>query len=413
MTEPSTDSPEWKVGTATEIITPEDDGHHLRGFAARDGPMEAVREDIHAKAVVVHDRDDRRVLIVAYEAIAVPPDLREWLEAECRSRWDLPPEAVVTNPSHTHYAPDVAVRGSDLDGDSGDHERLAAEFRSNLEDAILDAVEAAMADAEPVELSYSHARCGFAMSRRDLQDDAVHFGPYPDGPVDHDVPVLVAESGGDVDAILFNYACHPTSGAHFNEVYGDYAGYAMQYLEEEYPGATAVFTIGCAGDQKAYPQWELELTRHYGRALANAVRAAVDASSREPLSGRLRRIREETTLTREEPAGGGEDGNRAPSRNYQPYPVQAVGFGSGPTMVSLAGEVVVEYALEIKDRLEGPLWIAAYSQSAGYVPTARILAEGGYEARQSGGPGRYVPSTEDRILEAACALAERAGARRA
>ena len=408
MSRETADSQEWMVGTATEVITPESDEHHLVGFAARDGPMDGVEEDIHAKVVAIEDLNGRRLVLVSYEALVVPPSLRSWLEEECLDRWDLPPEAIVTNPTHTHYAPSVRTRESDLDAESPEHERLAAHFRSALEETLLRIVGDALDDLKPVELTYSHARCGFAMNRRDLQADQVHFGPYPDGPVDHDLPVLVAESDGTVDAILFTYACHTTSGATFNRVYGDYAGYAMQYLEAEYPGATAVFTIGCGADQKAYPQGELDLTKHYGRAVTNAVRAAIDARSRRPISGPLRQLREEIRLEREEPS---EDGEPA-STNYQQYPVHAVGFGDDLTMLSLAGEVCAEYSLTLKERFDAPLWISAYSQTAGYLPTAKILAEGGYEARQSGGPGRYVPSTEARIVETASALAERAGATR-
>ena len=52
-------------------------------------------------------------------------------------------------------------------------------------------------------------------------------------------------------------------------------------------------------------------------------------------------------------------------------------------MVALAGEVVVDYSLRVKSELPGaPVWVAAYSNDVfGYVPSKRVLLEGGYEAR--------------------------------
>jgi neutral ceramidase len=73
-------------------------------------------------------------------------------------------------------------------------------------------------------------------------------------------------------------------------------------------------------------------------------------------------------------------------------------------MVALAGEVVVDYSLRLKRELTGPpLWVAGYSNDVfGYVPSARVLHEGGYEG---GGamlytplPGPFAPSVEELVV---------------
>jgi hypothetical protein len=72
----------------------------------------------------------------------------------------------------------------------------------------------------------------------------------------------------------------------------------------------------------------------------------------------------------------------------------------------LAGEVVVDYALRLKWEIDrNRLWIAAYSNDIPcYIPSRRILSEGGYEADQSmifyGHPARIAPTTEDIIIGA-------------
>ena len=60
-------------------------------------------------------------------------------------------------------------------------------------------------------------------------------------------------------------------------------------------------------------------------------------------------------------------------------------------MIFLAGEVVVDYSLRLKREFtDPPLWVAAYSNDVmGYIPSLRVLREGGYEG---GGAMRYVRS---------------------
>ena len=69
------------------------------------------------------------------------------------------------------------------------------------------------------------------------------------------------------------------------------------------------------------------------------------------------------------------------------YPIQVVSFGDDLLMVALAGEVVVDYSINIKakhNKPDRPLWVSAYANDVfGYVPSTRVLREGGYEGGES------------------------------
>ncbi len=75
-------------------------------------------------------------------------------------------------------------------------------------------------------------------------------------------------------------------------------------------------------------------------------------------------------------------------------------------MVFLAGEVVVDYAVRLKRELDwSRLWINAWANDMpGYIPSRRVLEEGGYEADFSQvyyeQPGRYDPGVEDKLVQA-------------
>ncbi|MFP9190167.1 hypothetical protein [Natronosalvus vescus] len=406
---------EWRVGTATVPITPnEDEPHRLIGFGAREGHMDGVEHDIYARAVAFEDGTGRRMVLVSYELLFVFETQRALLERECAERWDLEPEALLINPSHTHYGPDYDVHEEGLEEDYDRDDDLVAAYREFVDERLLEVIGAALDDLEPASLASHRAKLAIAMNRRRPLEGGIGFDPTPDGPVDHDLPVLTAKTeGGEVKALLFGYACHPTVGMAFcNEVNGDWPGYAMSILEEAYPEATAVFVIGCAGDQKAYPQGSRELVRQHARTAATAVERALVTEPR-PVRGPLKLAAGGVNLDVENPIED-DDGTQIGMEvtDHRPYPIQAVGFGTDLTLLSLSGEVVADTSLRLKDTLEPPLWVAGYANNTGYLPTKRILAEGGYESWQSFEDGHYAPSTAERIHNKAVSLAERVGAQR-
>ena len=89
------------------------------------------------------------------------------------------------------------------------------------------------------------------MNRRPVKDGRCPgLGVNPDGPVDHSLPLLCAsDTQGKILAVVVNYACHCTTlGGDFNQIHGDWAGMAQEYIEAEHPGATALVCIGCGAD---------------------------------------------------------------------------------------------------------------------------------------------------------------------
>jgi hypothetical protein len=85
-------------------------------------------------------------------------------------------------------------------------------------------------------------------------------------------------------------------------------------------------------------------------------------------------------------------------------PVQVWCFGSGLTLVALGGEVVVDYALRLaREYPDRRMWVAGYSNDVfGYVPSVRVLREGGYEGGDAmiyyGRPGPFTEAVEGLIV---------------
>jgi hypothetical protein len=263
------------------------------------------------------------------------------------------------------------------------------------------------------------------MNRRLPLNGGYANSPNPEGPVDQSVPVLrVTDAEGNIRAVLFGYACHNTTIG-FYQWCGDYAGFAEADIEDAHPGAIALFMQGCGGDQNPYPRSKLELAKMHGQSLATSVDAALSATA-QLVHGPLREkfadvdidfaavptrteLDEQTKSKDKYTAGHAQrllqqlDAGQSLPTHYS-YPVQVLRFGDGLTFVGLAGETVVDYSLRLKRELAGsPVWVAGYCNDVmGYVPSRRVLEEGGYEAGDSmkfgSLPGPWAATTEERIV---------------
>lgn len=422
-----TATPAWRAGLATTVITPKTD-MWMGGYAARTHPSTGTAQDLNAKALAIVDAQGGRFVFITVDAIGIPRSLRKNLERRVAESYQLRPGQFVINASHTHSGPEFRAGRVAEDG-RGSVEKARA-YLAFLEETMHALAGQALGALAPAKLSYGRARAGFAMNRRLPQPKGEpNNAPNPDGPVDHDVPVLrVDDASGKLRAVLFGYACHNTTLTQTSYVFcGDYAGFAQQYLQEDHPGAVALFMTGCGGDQNPYPRGTLNHAQLHGRTLATAVEAAL-VTKAKPLTGALHSSYAEIELRYAATPSRAEWEQRLKSKERQEaehaqrmldrlakegslpttytYPVQVVHLGRELKLVALGGEVVVDYSLRLKRELGGSAstWIAGYSNDVlGYIPTERVLREAGYEGRTASRlgslhPSPWAPGLEDQIV---------------
>jgi len=409
----------------------------MSGYAARTRPSRGVLQDLWAKALAVRDAEGSRVVFVTTDLIGLSRAIATDVVARAGSRYGLEPSRLVLNSSHTHCGPLVWRNLPVLLDLEAEDQRAVETYGRELVERLVEVVGDSLRDLAPARLAAGHGSVGFAVNRRALTPEGYRIGVNPSGPVDHDVPVVtVTAPDGTLRAILFGYACHNTTlGADVDQINGDYAGQAQHEVEKTHPGTTALFVMLCGGDQNPHPRGTLDLARGHGRTLAAEVSRVVSAPLR-PVRGPVRTAFEETSLefaphTRD--AFEEEIGQPDPHRQRRarrmletydrgdplretPYPVQAVRFGTDLTVLALGGEVVVDYAIRVKREFpDENLIVAGYSHDVMcYIPSRRVLGEGGYEAVESmiyyGQPGPFADSVEERILGAIRRVMARVGA---
>ena len=267
------------------------------------------------------------------------------------------------------------------------------------------------------------------MNRRQVTPQGIINGRNPDGPVDHNVPALaVIAPNGQLRAVVFGYACHNTTLSYYKWC-GDYAGFAQIDIEKAHPGAVAMFWIGCGADANPLPRGTVELAKKYGKQLAATVEGVVTGAmkpitgtfaaryatlplafdhqpTRPELEADLLDKKNHTKRQRAERFLKVLDGGDKLPSEYSAYPVQVWRLGAGPLWVALGGEVVVDYDLRLSKELARPrpVWMAGYANDVmAYIPSERVLQEGGYEGDTSmipyGQPGRWAPGLEAKIVD--------------
>ena len=399
----------------------------MAGYAARTKPSEGVRQPLHAKALALEDSAGVVSVLVTADLGGFRKVVAEKIAARAAAEHRLPRERLVLNASHTHSGPVTTVRRYSTYPLEAEHEDAILRYQAQLVDKVVAVIGDAMKIREPATLSYEQGLAGFAVNRR-----RTRLRHLP-SPTDHDVPVLaVKKEDGSLLAIAFGYACHATVLSDY-QIHGDWPGYAQEAVEKRYPEAVAMFVNGCSADQNPLPRRRVELAKRYGDTLAIAIDEVLKRKMR-PIAGPLRAVFELLPLPFRVPSKAElearlSDDNRRVREHAErllailsgggelmaeyPYPVQVWQFGKDLTFIALAGEVVVDYSLRFKKTYGwNDTWVSSYNNDVfSYVPSLRVLNEGGYEG---GGamlfgtlPGPFRAAVEETIAEKVDELVKR------
>jgi hypothetical protein len=403
-----------KAGIAKIKITPEEPVM-MAGYGSRDHPSEGIAADLYARALALDDGSPQARVLVTADIIGFGPVISRAIKEEAARRFGLREEDLLLVGSHTHNGPVISERAL---VDHPEQVKARDTYVEGLRAKILEIVGEALKNREPARLEWAKGRAEFGLYRRVPKPDGTWvFGDYPPGTTDPDVPVMAVRTpDGKLKALFFTYACHCTSIRNgkdrFYWIHPDWA-ICSQTLEKKMPGTQVMFVTGCGGDIDPGPKGPLADAERNGESMRAALEEVLAQGKFRrvdgPIHSSFRRI--ELPLEKIDPAGVQtmiRDGKPADQKfarglesrlgngqaNAGPisYPIAVWKFGSGPTLVALAGEVCVEYALRLKKELGAEqVWPIGYANEVMcYIPSERILHENGYESGWSPKWGRGV-----------------------
>lgn len=292
-----------------------------------------------------------------------------------------------------------------------------ARYASQLTQKLKDVAVAALNGRKPAYVSWGQGQALFAANRR-----------TKGGPVDVALPILrITDPGGSLRAVFVNYACHGTTlEGDVHAIHGDWISEAQKAIEDRHQGTIALIAVGCAGDANPAPRGNLKDVISHGKEIADNVDKLLTAQL-QPLNtapvGKMKWVKlpfskvpdiaELVEWTKDKSIKGYYArlaleqvvrGEKIPAT--LDYPVQVWNFDGKMAMVNLAGEVVVDYSIRLKDQYGAEcLWVNGYSNDVPcYIASRRIVGEGGYEGEGSmywyHKPSSFMPEVEDIIVDA-------------
>ncbi|MCA9177738.1 MAG: neutral/alkaline non-lysosomal ceramidase N-terminal domain-containing protein [Planctomycetales bacterium] len=417
----------WKAGVSRAVITPEK-AVWLAGYGSKRVP-DGKLHDLWMKALALEDTAGHRVVLITSDFQGVPKMMSDRVFARLERDFALRRQDVMFTFSHNHCGPRLGDDLKDYYPVEVSQELLVSEYTDRMVDRTVQLVGEALGQLAPARLEQGSGEATFAVNRRNNREPDVPrliaAGELL-GPVDHRVPVLrVVRPDGKLAAVLFGYACHPTTLS-FMTWCGDYPGFAQLAIEKEHPGATAMFVNTCGGDQNPLPRRQVELCERYGHELA----AAVEQALQQPMTAITPKLETAFELIqldyqevvsqqrlRELLRDGRSLRARWAARMLQklengeqfetsyPYPVHAWQLGAELLMIGTGAETVVDYSLRFQSEFGPGTWVCGYTDDMiAYIPSRRVWEEGGYEGGYNlyeyGRPAfRWAGDVEQRIAD--------------
>ncbi|WP_308639485.1 neutral/alkaline non-lysosomal ceramidase N-terminal domain-containing protein [Paenibacillus silvisoli] len=349
-----------RIGFAKRAITPPI-GTPLGGYAARTEAAGAVHAELYCRCMAGQDENGDFVL-VSLDLLGIDESLRlRMLEGVRANGMNLSAGRFSVWATHTHSGPegfpDHLHRGIWMSESRPPNERLRELTVRTTVAAILEA----KSEQVPATLQWYRARCpAIASNRRNRE-----------APHQPDVHLLEAsDATGKVIGGMLHFACHPTVIGPYHFISSDFAGAAIESLEQaNRSGAVFLFANGAAGDVST--RWarrgdQPDEAERIGLALAESllIKRAI-----QPPSQLLPGI--ETSYASEHLMHSftdRQDGQRLDG-------IFQTVYLNGVMLKLVPGELFASYAMSSS----GTVIIGYANGYLGYMPDEASLAEGGYE----------------------------------
>jgi len=415
----------WQAGFAEADITPKPGMPVMPSGFAKSRIMDGSESPLLAQALVLEAADGKRAILFTADLLGFGRITVDAVRHKITKAHGIPEENVCFTASHTHWAPAVNFRTSSAIGD------VNVWYLGFLETTLLELANRALQNLAPAEVAYGWGEAQIGMSRRLPGEKGIQWAPYPIGSYDKHTPILrVRRDASPRQVLVVGHACHPTSMGNLNKWSADYPGAMRRKLEAELEDCRAMFVNGAGADAKVVhrdpttgrPEFSASPDKSHaaGLALAQAVLERIRAGQPlERLDARLSAalVRGKLSLqegpTQEEIKKMALDGSITGSitwwarkmlafpdaRRDFDYAVQSWQLGE-LTIVAMEGEVCADWGAMARSlpATKHAMTIGYANEVSCYIPTARLIQEGGYESDLSHKiylmPGRFDPRME-------------------
>ena len=403
-------------------ITP-DRPLRLGGYAARTLLSEGVKDRLEANILTL-GRGETSVILVSLDLLYPGDRLRRIILDRTR----LAPEQLFLCATHTHTAP-MTQYGMPRLGVPHD------EYVESIGERIAAAIEATQIKSTSARIIYTSGTADHSVNRRlrrlRVSPRGISFGeelgPNPSGKRDEAIRILKIVDGSDrVEAVVWNYACHPTSNPELLKVSGDFPAAVRTSLRARHGNIPVLFLQGFAGNVRPPfvakvaniktfikhvllgPQFgapSMQVAAEWEQSLAQVVSAASTEPGITVDTEGISAARSTSRLPAVTKSGDGE--GSLVLHTIRLGDIHIIGLNCEP-VVELRKNVEEVFCSDI-------LFTVGYiDQVFGYLPTDSMLKWGGYEVegfrRMFEFKSKYVSGIEKELYVALLSLKKDLGA---
>lgn len=421
------------LGTAKVDITPRIPVP-LAGFESRrkEGSAGEASNPLYARIFYFRqsggDGINTDALLVSADLIWWGSDRVPHIKKRIGQLYGIAEDSILLHATHTHSGPQTSNLFTSYLGEPD----LA--YVEQLEDALMDGIRQACSSLEAVRMERGAGQCPIGINRRLQVNGEMKLSPNPDGIVDPGVTIIRFVAGETPVAMLVHYSCHPVITRE-NRFSSEFCGIAVDYVEQSMGnGFICGYLQGFCGDTNPGRNGDFWFGSNddvitAGRILGKTVMEIADFPL-HPLKSSQLEVRKMTVWlpVRHNPSKEELESMldfpdvkaewsrlllSFPERNRPAIPLEMtfMRLAEGFALLSMNAEIVVEYGLYLKQKQNGQVIPLGYTNGMfGYVPTARQIGEGGYEAKDSAYyfsiPAGFKEEIEERIKTAMDCLAE-------
>lgn len=380
-----------QLGVNTQDVTPFFPVE-LAGFAHRKGATNQVYENIYVKTFLFKQGQQMVAVIVA-DYIWWDTAFVEKMRDEMERKYQIPKHHILFHATHNHSAPQTSARFSQQLG------RCDAKYLTDVEEKVFASIHAALNDLEEVTVIAREGVSTIGINRRKKGQKHIEMAPNPKGSIDPTLKTFsFVNKAGKKKALWIHYTCHPTC-TDVNIVSGEFPGRCCRELETIHPECTVAYLQGFCGDIRPklirdgqFYRGTLEDMDKIGEIFLQDVQQLLEKDGVACIETPFEVCEKEMPLTfQNEPL----DVNIPDSlfeewqnlvrqiRGDYSLKLQYIKISQGLELFACNGELVHEYGLFLKQQQQDVLPLGYSNGMVGYIPTAKQLEEGGYEAKES------------------------------
>lgn len=443
-----------KFSILKEKITPDIPVLQM-GFSARTHKSTGVHDDPYASVVLIQANET--VIIIALDLVYGDRSFAYGIKEAISKKYGLTQEKIIISYSHTHSV--VAVTGEHKDKRATHPYSMSADnflwdkdekdvdhtedvrYYNMIKKKIIDMIDEGLENTIEGDVYIIKGKSRFGVSRRLPSEEGILWRPnFDENCMDPDLFLMkFVDKDNNIRGLIYNYACHPTTlGSDNYLISADFPGVVRKILEEKNVGMTAVFLQGCGADIKPYITAEngrfkscnYDKLEQSGTSLANEIQGYIDQPKWRKINIEINTAYSDVKLYTEtwntekwesilnnpnEPLYRKQSVKKIMSYikekgidNFLRYYMSVLRLDRKTCIVCLECEVVSDIGKEIKKLFDEDIIVLGYTNSiACYIPTKRVLLEGGYEresfmSARLAGP--FVPEVEDIIIGRAALL---------